>query len=568
VNWLRLVAWAIALAAVIDPAVERDELPPAVVGVRVATAWPSPDAESFVERITERLGARAVVAREAPLADGRWCVGADVCVAVSDGTAAIGAQPAAPVHVVQVVPPLVAQVVAAQATPGHLAEMSEVRTAVAGGRPGDVVELIVEDDGVEVGRLSHTRTGRAIDAGVVVPWWPRRDGVRLVTVRVEDAGNSGPGPAAVVADTASAPLDVLLWEGRPSWTGTFLRRALQDDPRLAVRAASLIAPTRLVRRGLPGPAGDDDLRRSRAVVVTGAAALDTRAIARLDRYARTGGAVVVALDEPPSGPLLALMPGPTAGQRRAVDPVTVGDRLQSAELVSFTGGPGDAVLAAWDGAPTGQEAVIVQRPAGRGTIVVSGALDAWRWRGDAGGFDRFWQETVVRAARLSAPPLAAAWAADLANRQLRLSSREGVVAGTWPAVTLQRTCGGSPAAMPAIAAAEPGNWFVDPRGLVAGCTVAATLGGDRIETPWPGAPTLPLVAPTPGALATLAAASGGSILDAADSIDAIAALVDAADRGPAVPRQWHPMRAWWWFVPFVAALGLEWWRRRRDAVRP
>ncbi len=138
------------------------------------------------------------------------------------------------------------------------------------------------------------------------------------------------------------------------------------------------------------------------------------------------------------------MPGPTAGQRRALDPVTIGDRLQSAELVSFTGGPGDAVLAAWDGAPAGQEAVIVQRPTGRGTVVVSGALDAWRWRGDAGGFDRFWQETVVRAARLSAPPLAAAWTADLGNGRLRLSSREGLIAGTWPTVRLQRTCGGSP----------------------------------------------------------------------------------------------------------------------------
>ena len=71
VNWLRLVAWAIAIAAVVNPAVERNELPPAIVGVRVATAWPSPDAESFVQRLTERLGPRAVVAREAPLADGR-----------------------------------------------------------------------------------------------------------------------------------------------------------------------------------------------------------------------------------------------------------------------------------------------------------------------------------------------------------------------------------------------------------------------------------------------------------------------------------------------------------------
>ena len=274
VNWLRLGAWAIAIAAVVDPAVERRELPPAIVGVRVVTAWPSPDADAFVERMTERLGGRAVVAREAPMADGRWCAGANVCVAVTDGTAAPGAQPAAPVHVVQIAPPPVAQVVAAQVPPGHLAEMSEVRAAIAGGRAGAVVELVVEDDGVEVGRLAHTRTARAIDAEVVVPWWPRRDGLRLVSVRVEDVTGRGPGPAAVVADTAAAPLEVLLWEGRPSWTGTFLRRALQEDPRLAVRVASRIAPTRVVRRGLSGAPGDDDLRRARAVVVTGAVGLD------------------------------------------------------------------------------------------------------------------------------------------------------------------------------------------------------------------------------------------------------------------------------------------------------
>jgi hypothetical protein len=305
--------------------------------------------------------------------------------------------------------------------------------------------------------------------------------------------------------------------------------------------------------------------------VTGAVGLDRPAIARLDRYARTGGAVVVALDERPSGAVLALMPGPTAGRRQALDPVTVGGRLQAAELVSFTGGPGDAVLAAWDGAPPGQEAVIVLRPTGHGTVVVSGALDAWRWRGEGGGFDRFWQETVVRAARLSAPPLAADWAADAAGGRLRVSSREGLIAGTWPTVRLQRTCGDASAALPAIAAAVPGRWFVEARGLVAGCIITATSGGERIDRPWPGVPTVPLAAPAPGAIATLAAISGGSHLDAADSVaavNAIAALVDAADRGPAVPRPWHPMRAWWWFVPCVTGLGLEWWRRRRDAVRP
>ena len=135
---------------------------------------------------------------------------------------------------------------------------------------------------------------------------------------------------------------------------------------------------------------------------------------------------------------------------------------------------------------------------------------------------------------------------------------------------MQRTCGGASAALPAIATAVPGRWFAEARGLLTGCIITATSGGERIERRWPGVPTVPLAAPAPGAIATLAAISGGSYLDATDgdAAVAIAALVDAADRGPAVPRTWHPMRAWWWFVPFVVGLGLEWWRRRRDAVRP
>ena len=33
-----------------------------------------------------------------------------------------------------------------------------------------------------------------------------------------------------------------------------------------------------------------------------------------------------------------------------------------------------------------------------------------------------------------------------------------------------------------------------------------------------------------------------------------------------VPETWHPMRAWWWLIPFVAALGAEWWSRRRRGL--
>ncbi len=557
---LRLAAAVIAVAAVIDPEVERAAPAPVRVGVRVATAAPSLAAERWIAELANLLPKDAIIARELDAPEAPWCVGLDVCIVVGDGTVPIGGRPEGPVQVVRVPAPEVATVVAASSTPGHASEMHEARIAVAGGGDGQTVEVVVDDAGVEVGRLTHRRTSQLIDL-VNVPWWPRSDGVRALTARIDAPRAVTPAPI-FIGETSATSAEVLVWDVRPSWTGTFVRRALEGDRRLIVRAASQFAPRQLVRRGLAGPPSDADLSRARAVVVSGATALEAGQAVRLERYARAGGSLVVVLDEPPVGAVLALMPGPSSRPRREPDAVPLGDRLRAAEVVSFDERSGDAVLATWDGGPPGQRAVIVERRTGRGRIVVSGALDAWRWRDGADGFDRFWQGLVVRAARAAAPPLGISWASGPPGPRVQVSSRRGIADGVWPALDLARICGDVTTLIVAAEGPVPGTWLADVRGMVDGCRVRAMSGVDRIETSWPGPPTLPASPPAADALEMVATVTGGTVRDGASGAADLARPIADSPR-PLVPAAWHPMRAWGWFVPFVAALCAEWSLRRR-----
>ena len=51
--------------------------------------------------------------------------------------------------------------------------------------------------------------------------------------------------------------------------------------------------------------------------------------------------------------------------------------------------------------------VIVSMPRGDGRLLLSGAMDAWRFRAaDNGAFDRFWQSTIAGLALAVPPPIA------------------------------------------------------------------------------------------------------------------------------------------------------------------
>ena len=558
---LRGVAFAVAIAAVIDPAFGRHAREPVRVGVRVASTGPSPDAEQVVARLEERLGAGAVIIRDVGDGGSPWCVDVDLCVLLGDETRPVGGRPARAVHAARLRSAGPMRIVAARASSGHAVERAEAVVAVTGGREGEAVDIVIEDGGVEVGRVAYTRSGRTIDRAVVVPWWPRGVGARAIAVRVDGASGGTAPPAAMLADTASAPAEVLMWEARPSWTGTFVRRTLQDDARLAVRASSQIAPGRVVGRGVAGRPDDDALRRALAVVVTGANALDAASVGRLEAFARGGGVVIVALDEDPVGPVQRLMPGAPAGRRRALDPVLVGGLIRAAELVSFADSPGAVPIARWPDDADGP-AVVVERPMGRGRVVVSGTLDAWRWRDGGQGFERFWQDVVGRAARAAVPALGASWARGPDGSELQVVSRDGVIAGTWPSLRVSTVCHGVRTPLLPQETGSPGTWTAAVPHATGGCVVEVATASSAVSTPWPGGATVPAAPPDADTLDRIAAASGGEVAPIEMLVDHVATRM-AQSAAPLVPVPWHPMRAWWWFVPFTAALGVEWWLRRR-----
>ena len=80
--------------------------------------------------------------------------------------------------------------------------------------------------------------------------------------------------------------------------------------------------------------------------------------------------------------------------------------LQASELLVLRAlPPGSDVVArvpGSDGSP-----VIVSMPRGDGRLLLSGAMDAWRFRAaDNGAFDRFWQSTIAGLALAVPPPIA------------------------------------------------------------------------------------------------------------------------------------------------------------------
>ncbi len=561
---LRAIAWAIALAAAVDPAIDSVRRLPVTVGLRVAVAPPAPEADELAARLHTALGKDAVVVTVAADSTGEWCLQVAVCIALADGTRPIPGWPATAVHLVRLPPPSGLQLVAARVAPVHLLELGDLHVGVTGGRAGESFDVVVEDGGLEVGRATHRRTTAAVDDDLAVAWWPRAAGARALEVRLEWADQDS-SRGQVIADVTEAPAEVLVWDARPSWTGTFVRRALAEDARVVVRSRGVVAPGRIVGRGVTG--ADEDLRRAQVVVVGGADALDGAAVERLLRYARGGGAVVVALDEEPAGPARALLPGPVARRARHSAPETIGPRLRASEIVAFRDEAGDVALASLGNAGGGALGVVVERPTGRGRIVVSGALDAWRWRDDEAGFGGFWRDTIVRAARQAGPALTASWSTPPAGGPPTLSiiDRDGA-GGGWAPVQVALSCPGTaPRALVAVPGDRPGHWTVEPTGAAASCVVQTRTATASTTTPWPGRASLPAVAPRMTSIEWMAVNSGGSVTDATDAVAMVAGRVSALPRR-STPAAWYPMRSWWWVVLFAVTLGAEWWRRRRRGL--
>jgi hypothetical protein len=420
------------------------------------------------------------------------------------------------------------------------------------------------------------------------------------------AGASGSTAGSVVA-TASAdaltrvdarPWSIFVFDRRPSWMSTFVRRALEDDERFSVTSRTVTS--RNVATDTPDAPGDlstaGPLARFDAIVVGAPDALTVGDVAGIDRFVRRrGGAAVYLWDIRPTGPALALM-----GVDRWTSETQAADRaitlsagtIRASDVVWPAAWPPRAEVigrlqpSALTGAPSvASPPVLWGAPVGSGRIVVSGALDSWRYRraGQA-TFDAVWRQIVGQAADGAPPPLAIsvnqavvrpgdAVAVHVRLRDAELDDPASPATSTMPTTLSMRLVGpdtaadtvpvrvwpdGAPGRFVAYLSAPSRSGFY--RLIASDGTVAGDANLLVDASAWPPRRHERDV------LSAWATSRGGRLLDATaigDLASAIRPLAPAGlTRAPV-----HPMRSAWWIGPMTLLVGIEWWSRRRRGLR-
>ncbi len=225
------------------------------------------------------------------------------------------------------------------------------------------------------------------------------------------------------ATTARVPLPAplrfrhVLVVGRAGWEGKFVAAALEERgwpvhvqlavlPRLDVTGQGGAATTGLA----------PDTATTAAVIVVDSGVVDAASAARLARYVRDGGGVVLGHDAATEPTLRALVAGSfgttIAGRLGALD---TDAPLNGLALTPIVPRPDAVVL---ERRPGGAAAAVVARRVGAGRVAQIGYAETWRWRmaapDDAPAAHRAWWARVVGAvayAPASAVPNAATVAA-------------------------------------------------------------------------------------------------------------------------------------------------------------
>jgi hypothetical protein len=598
----RAVALAIAVAGIADPVITLERRAKAPLTIAVLRP-PSPGQTSVPpggvgglsggRRSADRLS-RALshsfdvrVDLVSPTASAAACPPEEACIIVaSDGALArrlIG-EGATLVGVVQ--PPT---------APVPDAAIGELRAAghqhpLASGRLNVVVEargasgssrIEVLDAGAVVGTatvswLPPSEAGLTSRQSADIDFWPIAEGLRRLIVRIsplEGERELANNTAEVAVDVSRHAATVLVYEGRPSWATTFVRRALEGDPRFRLRTVSRLGPDISVSAspGLRLDAGV--LEAARAVIIGAPEELSASQVALLERFVRgRGGSLVLVPDRALSGAVARLVPA-RVRERLERESVVVGP-LRASELLVF---PSVPVAARVIAATSDQAAVVVAAPLGAGRLVLSGALDAWRHRdADEGRFDAFWQALVADAVLaagdtfdLIVTPRAARPGDDIqiAVVHRALSPEPGPLA-----VVAEIACDGR--------AAQPLRLWPAGERRLEGVFRAAFEGPCRVNArmtvPEQRQAEVPVlvsadVSPAPdrwraSAPVRLARAFGAPMVTEGDEDVLVTyARAHAAARREAIPV--HPMRSPLWIVPFAVCLGGEWWLRRRRGLR-
>ncbi len=563
---LRAIAVVIAVAGVIDPAFSRTTTPESPV---VAIHLTSGDSSAIDRALRERLGGRELVVRR-PASHRLPCGQDEDCVLIADGSmsgerADDAARPMSMI-VARVDESPNVTLKSVMVTSAHQAASAVARVELnAVGSEGRSTELRVVDGSAIVGSATHTWEASST-ATVDVPWWPIAAGARALRIEAlpfEGERTTIDNRIDVGVTVGAGRSGLLVFDARPSWTSTFVRRALEDDGRFAVGFRARVAPA--LTAGTKSAALDAvALDETSVVIVGGPDALTHDDVLLLDRYVRIRGGTLVLLPERRSdGPSAALFQGIWTEQLIAT-PESVGP-LRASEILRMTDAPRASTVIA----RAGTSPAIVSLPTGNGRVIVSGAMDAWRYR-QGTGFDGFWR-TLVAEGAAAGEGLSLRFTRSLApigsRVRFRLRDRRFDSPSSVEASATFRCNDGPAAALRLWPAGAPGEFEGElPAEAVGQCVVEATVG-DRVATTGVAVIDRPAagVDETLARLERTVRASGGVVATAGDESAVAAAIAATATLSSVVSV--HPMRAFWWMFPFVACLTAEWWLRRREGLR-
>ena len=552
---LRAAAVAIAVVAAIDPSIERD------VQRREPLHLVAMDDAGLVHAV--RLRARladdveTTTARYDGASAAAACPSTGGCVLFSSGDAptrvTAGARVLGGVKIAagedardDGADPVIARV----DTPRFIHRDASATLRVQTHRPVPRIDIF---DGDTLVGSTEPKDSTTVD----VPWVPLAEGARVLRVVADND------VADVGLMVSAAPVDVLFYEPQVTWLGTFVRRALEDDARFAIRGRARVAPSISVSRGDGGlsAAAVSDVGM---IVITSPEVLTGADVDLLERFVTLrGGSLIVVTDRRPTGAAERLLPR-VAAERHEPQPQSAGP-LRATEWLVFEPATGVSPLAS-----IGQQAVAVSRVVGRGRIIVSGALDAWRFREASDQFNTFWTSIAWDAATTAGPRLRVeadpvvvrpGEEVNVAAEMQTLADPPGELT-----VSAQVDCSGRRQALRLWPGARRGTFagtFRPDREGECGITVttADASGSAQVTI----RDELHRLSQPEARLDAVIAAHGG-LLVGTDADDALLARIRAELTSRSERQSWWPMRSIYWLIPFVACLGGEWWLRRRTGL--
>lgn len=471
-------------------------------------------------------------------------------------------------------------------------------TAEQLGAAGAPLSFALQHDGVLVDRVIDSASGDRARVHRALTFVPTQPGTVWLRVLASHGARSDTATADVLVAVTDTPLSVLVFDPRPSYQSTFVRRALERDARLRITSRTVTSRNISTSVGLAPSRLDNaaELSRFDAIVVGAPDALTERDVAGLERFLRErGGSVILLLDVRTRGPYERLT-GVREWRYRDVDrgtrivPVN-GDTASLRASLQYAPAvlpDGATVLArahrtaADSGDLAEGDPLLWATSVGVGRLVVSGALDAWRYRDrDVSAFDRVWQQLVVEAAAIAVPPVSltlehsvlAPNEKTVANVSVRAASlRASTTGATTTRVSAELEAGDVNSVVRSPISLWPSGQPGELQGIVRAPSEAGlarlviSADGHRSETPILVTPSPQRAAPDRRAvLAAWVAAQGGQLARASE-LEAfprtLAESLQARERSV----RWHPMRSLWWLLPFALALSAEWWLRRRGGL--